>query len=171
MCFLCAEQYPTGRGQSHLFHDRHQFWRHFEHRSGSDLHLWLRSGIAGAAIATILSQLISFLILLSCFLRRKTIIRLHIRKVATDAETYLLIIKTGLPSLFRQGLASISTVLLNVNAAAYGDAAVAAMSIVGKCFMLIFSSLIGFGQGFQPVVGYNYGAKNTAACGNPSGSL
>ena len=116
-------------------------------------------GIAGAAIATVLSQLISFLILLSCFLRKKTIIRLHIRKVATDAETYLLIIKTGLPSLFRQGLASISTVLLNVNAAAYGDAAVAAMSIVGKCFMLIFSSLIGFGQGFQPVVGYNYGAK------------
>ena len=116
-------------------------------------------GISGAAIATVLSQLISFLILLSCFLRKQTIIRLNIRKVATDVETYLLIIKTGLPSLFRQGLASISTVMLNVNAAVYGDAAVAAMSIVSKCFMLIFSSLIGFGQGFQPVVG------------NPSGSL
>ena len=82
--------------------------------------------------------------------------------MAKEAGTYLLIIKTGLPSLFRQGLASIATVMLNVNAAVYGDAAVAAMSIVGKCFMLIFSSIIGFGQGFQPVVGYNYGAKKYA---------
>ncbi len=116
-------------------------------------------GIAGAAIATILSQFISFLILISCFLRKKTIVRLDIRKTAKDIDTYLLIVKTGLPSLFRQGLASIATVMLNVNAAVYGDAAVAAMSIVGKCFMLIFSSIIGFGQGFQPVAGYNYGAK------------
>ena len=121
-----------------------------------------RLGITGAAIATVLSQFISFLILLSCFLRRKTIIRLDIRRMAKEAGTYLLIIKTGLPSLFRQGLASIATVMLNVNAAVYGDAAVAAMSIVGKCFMLIFSSIIGFGQGFQPVVGYNYGAKKYA---------
>ena len=59
----------------------------------------------------------------------------------------------------RQGLASISTVALNLNAAVYGDAAVAAMSVVSRIFMLMISVLIGFGQGFQPVAGYNYGAR------------
>ena len=74
-------------------------------------------------------------------------------------STYCLIIKTGLPSFTRQGLASISTVLLNLCAVGYGDAAVAALSIFSKIFMFIFSAVIGFGQGFQPVVGYNYGAE------------
>lgn len=59
----------------------------------------------------------------------------------------------------RQSLASVATVLLNVNAAVYGDAAVAAMSVVGRIFMFVFSFMLGFGQGFQPVAGYNFGAK------------
>ena len=62
-------------------------------------------------------------------------------------------------SFCRQGLAGISTVALNVSAGAYGDAAVAAMSIVGRIFHFLLSALIGFGQGFQPVAGYNYGAR------------
>ncbi len=115
-------------------------------------------GIAGAAIATILSQIISFLILLSCFLRHKSLLHLGFRNISWKWEDLSAIIKTGLPSFFRQGLASIATVMLNVNAAVYGDAAVAAMSVVGKVFMLILSVLIGFGQGYQPVVGFNYGA-------------
>ena len=65
-----------------------------------------------------------------------------------------------MPSFFRQGLASIATVALNFNAGNYGDSAVAAMSIVGRICMLIFCVVIGYGQGYQPVVGYNYGAKN-----------
>lgn len=116
-------------------------------------------GISGAAIATLISQCISCGILLSCFLRGQSTTKLSLRYLSRRPSVYWGIVKTGLPSLCRQGLASISTVALNRNAAIYGDAAVSAMSIVGKIFMMIFSALIGFGQGFQPVVGYNYGAK------------
>lgn len=116
-------------------------------------------GISGAAIATLLSQCISFCILLSCFLRRKSTIHLHLRNLSRDFAAYKLIISTGFPSFARQGLASIATAALNLQAAAYGDAAVAAMSIVGRILMLVFSVMIGFGQGFQPVAGQNYGAK------------
>ncbi|MGI5897293.1 MAG: MATE family efflux transporter [Oscillospiraceae bacterium] len=116
-------------------------------------------GIGGAAIATLLSQCVSFCILLSFFLRGKSVVRLSIRQVSRQWQTYWLIVKTGLPSFCRQGLASIATVALNVSAAAYGDPAVAAMSIVGRIFMLVLSAMLGFGQGYQPVVGFNYGAK------------
>ncbi len=119
-----------------------------------------KMGIAGAAIATALSQLISMLILLSCFVRNRTVCKLSLPKLSRTPDTYLQILKNGLPSFCRQGLASISTVALNVNAAVYGDAAVAAMSIVGKIFMFIFSVTLGIGQGYQPVLGYNYGARN-----------
>lgn len=116
-------------------------------------------GIAGAAIATALSQLVSFVILLAVFLRGKTITRIGIARVSSKPKLYLTIVKNGLPSLFRQGLASISTIALNVSAMLYGDAAVAAMAIVGKIFMFIFSIILGVGQGYQPVVGYNFGAR------------
>lgn len=116
-------------------------------------------GIAGAALATGLSQCVSFGILLSFFLRGKAQTSLHPRHAKGAAGCLLPIIKTGFPSLSRQGLASIASVLLNKSAAVYGDAAVAAMAIVGRIFMLIFSVMLGIGQGFQPVCGYNYGAK------------
>lgn len=116
-------------------------------------------GILGAAIATLLSQCISFSLLLSCFIRKKSTTKLHIKNVSKKIETYLLIIKTGLPSLCRQALASTATIFLNVSASFYGDSAVAAMSIVGRIFMFTMSAMIGLGQGFQPVLGYNYGAK------------
>ena len=119
----------------------------------------LNMGISGAAIATLVSQAISFCILLSIILRGVTVSKLNIKYMSKSIKTYTLIIKTGLPSFTRQGLASISTVLLNLCAVGYGDAAVAALSIFSKIFMFIFSTVIGFGQGFQPVVGYNYGAK------------
>lgn len=115
-------------------------------------------GIKGAAVATALSQLISFLILLSYFVMHKTTTRLGIHRISQNAGTYLQIIKNGLPSFSRQGLASIASILLNKQAMIYGDAAVAAMAIVSKIFAMIFSALIGFGQGYQPVVGFNYGA-------------
>ena len=121
-------------------------------------------GIAGAAIATLLSQCVSFAILLACFLRRKSAVRLHIGQVSRKAEVYAHIIKTGMPSFCSQSLASVATVLLNVNAAVYGDAAVAAMSVVGRIFMFVFSFMLGFGQGFQPVAGYNFGAKRYEVC-------
>ena len=116
-------------------------------------------GISGAAIATLLSQCLSFSLLLSCFIRKKSTTKLHIKNVSKKIGTYLLIIKTGLPSLCRQALASTATIFLNVSASFYGDSAVAAMSIVGRIFMFTMSAMIGLGQGFQPVLGYNYGAK------------
>lgn len=118
----------------------------------------LRMGIMGAAAATALSQLVSFLILLSCFLRGKTVTRTGIKNLSKDPSVYLQIVKNGLPSFSRQGLASAASILLNKQAAVYGDAAVAAMAITTKIFMMIFSVMIGFGQGYQPVAGYNYGA-------------
>ncbi|UPA32341.1 MATE family efflux transporter [Terrisporobacter glycolicus] len=117
-------------------------------------------GISGAAIATATSQFLGFIILFSYYLKGKTIVKFSIKKVSKEINTYLVIFKNGMPSFFRQGLASISTVALNFNAANYGDSAVAAMSIVGRVFMLIFCVVVGYGQGYQPVVGYNYGSKN-----------
>ena len=117
-------------------------------------------GIRGAALATACSQLVSFLILLSYFLMNKTTTKLGIHRLSKDAKVYYQILKNGLPSLSRQGLASIASILLNQHAMVYGDAAVAAMAIVSKIFMMIFSVMIGFGQGYQPVAGFNYGAGN-----------
>ena len=117
-------------------------------------------GIKGAALATALSQLISFLILLSYFLLGKTTTKLGIHRLSKNPITYFQIMKNGLPSFSRQGLASIASILLNKQAMIYGDAAVAAMAIVTKIFMMIFSVMIGFGQGYQPVAGFNYGAGN-----------
>lgn len=119
-------------------------------------------GVEGSAIATAISQVISFLILLYFYIRRKTIIRFSIGKIAREFSVYKAFLKDGMPSLFRQGLASVATVALNHVAAGQGDAAVAAMSIVGKIFMVVYCILIGFGQGYQPVAGYNYGAKEYA---------
>jgi putative MATE family efflux protein len=118
-----------------------------------------KMGIAGAAVATALSQCISFLMLLSSFISGRTITKIGIGKMSGDPGTYFRILKNGFPSLCRQGLASVSTIALNLNAAIYGDAAVAAMTIVTRIFMFIFSVTLGIGQGYQPVLGYNYGAK------------
>ena len=114
---------------------------------------------AGAALATALSQLVSFLLLISFFLLKKSNLRLGITRVARTPKVYGRIILTGLPSFSRQGLSSISSMLLNRAAGFYGDAAVAAMSIVSKIVFLIFSVTLGFLQGFQPVCAFNYGAK------------
>lgn len=116
-------------------------------------------GISGAAIATLLSQCVSASILASFFLRGQSEIRVSIRCVSTAPKIYLTIFKSGMPSFFRQGMASVSAMALNFNAGVYGDAAVAAMAIVTKVFNFLLSAVIGFGQGMQPVVGYNYRAK------------
>lgn len=115
-------------------------------------------GIAGAAIATIFSQFVSF-----CLLIRGTCqggnIRIRFSCFRLSMERLSVIAGGGLPSLFRQGLGSISVVALNLAARPYGDTAIAAMSIVSRISFFAASALIGFGQGFQPVCGFNYGAK------------
>lgn len=116
-------------------------------------------GIMGAGIATAVSQVISFAILLSVFLSGKTISKIKISKVSFSFSAVSDIIFTGLPSLVRQGLTSISTMVLNSCAGVYGDEAIAAMTIVNKICFFVFAIGLGIGQGFQPVAAFNYGAK------------
>ena len=115
-------------------------------------------GISGAAIATIFSQFVSFCLLLMGT-RRGGNIRIKISCFRISGERLATIAGGGLPSLFRQGLGSISVIALNLAARPYMDAAIAAMSIVSRISFFAASALIGFGQGFQPVCGFNYGAK------------
>ncbi len=115
-------------------------------------------GIAGAALATIFSQFISFVILL-IGIHISGCIPIRICNIRLSKERLGEIFGGGLPSLCRQGLASVATMTLNIGANPYGDAAIAAMSVVGRISMFAGSALIGFGQGFQPVCGFNYGAK------------
>lgn len=116
-------------------------------------------GVMGAGISTAVSQTISFFILLSMFLRGRTSSKLALRLVSKKLGDLFDICKTGFPSLVRQGLASVSTMLLNDQAGIYGDAAVAAMSIVNRICFFTFATALGIGQGFQPVCAFNYGAK------------
>lgn len=116
-------------------------------------------GIHGAGISTAVSQFISFLILLSMFLRNKTQSKLSFKMLKKGIPQLKNICATGLPSLMRQGLSSVSTMLLNNAAGVYGDAAVAGMTIVNRICFFIFAVGLGIGQGFQPVCSFNYGAK------------
>ena len=119
----------------------------------------LNLGISGAALATALSQCISFGILFFQSLLRKDCVHLKPGKITLSLSLYGEILHGGIPSLCRQGVASIATAALNVAANPFGDAAIAALSIVSRYMMFIGSAMIGFGQGFQPVCGFNFGAK------------
>ena len=119
---------------------------------------WCGMGVSGAALATTVSQYISFLFLL-IMIRRGGNIQLRFQNFKPSLHFYKEMIRGGIPSLFRQGLASVATIFLNHAAGVYGDAAIAGMSIVSRIMMFANSALIGFGQGFQPVCGFNYGAK------------
>ena len=116
-------------------------------------------GVAGAAWATTLSQLVSFCILLFGSTRGPN---LHLRpkNIRLNAHYLLQIVNGGTPSLFRNGLLSISSIMMNHMAGVLGgDAAIAGMSVVNRVMLFANSALIGFGQGFQPVCSYNYGAR------------
>ena len=124
--------------------------------------------VFGAALATVIGQTVS-LILLMIGTERSDCIKIRLRSVRFNKATVAEICRGGLPSLGRQGLASVSTACLNNMAGIYGvaayggiaaagTAAVAAMTVVSRIMMFASSALIGFGQGFQPVCGFNYGA-------------
>ena len=115
-------------------------------------------GIAGAAIATTVSQYVSFFLLI-IMMRKGGNVRIKLSNFKPSLHYYKEIVRGGTPSLCRQGLASVATICLNHSAGLYGDAAIAGMSIVSRISMFANSALIGFGQGFQPVCGFNYGAK------------
>ncbi len=116
-------------------------------------------GITGAAISTAVSQCVSFAILLSMFLLRKTQSTISIKLFIKGLPELKKIVATGMPSLMRQGLSSVSTMVLNNMAGLYGDPAVAGMTIVNRITFFIFAVGLGIGQGYQPVSAFNYGAK------------
>lgn len=118
----------------------------------------LNMGIAGAGLSTALSQMVSFCLLLSIYLRGKSLSRLSWKKVSFEPKLFFDIVATGLPSLLRQGLNSVTTMLLNTQARIYGDAAISAISIVNRIINFVFSMALGIGHGFQPVSGFNHGA-------------
>ncbi len=114
-------------------------------------------GIMGAGVATVVGQLLSFIVLLQ-MTKKGGSLRLRPGRISFSPVYIREIVAGGTPSLSRQGLTSIATIMLNVGAAPYGDAAIAAMSIVNRLTMLVMSVVIGFGQGFQPFCGFSYGA-------------
>lgn len=118
----------------------------------------LDMGIAGAATATLISQICSFCILFAMTRRRQNI-HIYMRNFSFSHQLMKEIIAGGTPSLSRQGLGSLATVALNVSAGAFGDAAIAGMSIVGRSTYFVYSAIIGLGQGFQPLCGFCYGAR------------
>ena len=119
----------------------------------------LNMGTLGAGISTAVSQVISFFVLLFMFGGDRTISRLRFSAISWDIKDILNILYTGLPSLIRQGMMSVSTMVLNYMSMPYGDAAIAAMSIVSRVCNFIFAIALGISQGFQPVSAFNFGAK------------
>lgn len=117
----------------------------------------LHMGVAGAALATAVSQCVSFVLLLVGMFRSNAI-RILPRNFKPAFWVYKELFRGGTPSLARQGLGSIATASFNLIAGGFGDPAIAAIGIVSRFMGFLSSVLIGFGQGYQPVCGFNYGA-------------
>lgn len=115
-------------------------------------------GVFGAGMSTGISQIISFIVLYIFYIL-KAQSKISVKSIATKFIIYKQIILVGLPSFFRQGLASISSGLLNNMCKAYGDSAIAAMSVVNRCSSFVMCVGMGIGQGLQPVASFNYRAK------------
>ena len=120
--------------------------------------LYFDLGVKGAAIATVMGQMTSFTALIIGSSRGENI-HMHIRNVHINFHYIFEVINGGAPSLLRQGMAALSTLLLNNYAGKLGgDPAIAGMSIVTRVMLMMSAALIGFGQGYQPVCSFNYGA-------------
>lgn len=118
-------------------------------------------GIAGAAIATTLSQVVTFIILFSTYIRGKSILKISIAHFKPSIQIYKEILVVGLPTFFRQVLVSIAIGIMNSAAISYGGTdLLAATSIIIRVTMVPNYVIFGFGQGFQPVAGFNFGAGN-----------
>ena len=117
-------------------------------------------GVKGASMATVISMFVGVIIMSSFYFTNKTVVKLGFKSISFKLNDYGIIFVIGLPSLLRQGLASVATILLNSQADVYGgDPGTAAMGVVAKITQIIFMVMLGIGQGYQPVVGYNYSAK------------
>ncbi|MFA9398474.1 MAG: MATE family efflux transporter [Clostridiaceae bacterium] len=117
-------------------------------------------GIKGAAIATVISQLLSTILLLSYYLSEKSLIKLKLKYISFSTKIYEEILKIGIPTMLRQVFSSISMALLNNIAIIYGSSILAGVGIVNRVYSIGFFIILGINQGFQPIAGFNYGSKN-----------
>lgn len=120
----------------------------------------LGMGIEGAAWAAVIAQTVSTCLLVSHYVRGQGLLKILLPTKARFVALAPRIVRNGLPSLLRNGLAAVAASVLNVTAAGFGDAAVAGMSIVGRVIMIVNAIMVGLGQGYQPVAGFNWGAGN-----------
>ncbi len=116
-------------------------------------------GVAGAAIATAISQVVSTCVYLTYILRKKSVFHFRIKDCTYTKETMSEIFKIGIPTLVFQILTSVSISLINNAAGDYGDSAIAGMGVVTRLISMGSLSVFGFIKGFQPIAGYSYGAK------------
>ena len=116
-------------------------------------------GVAGASMATAISKVVSFGILIFPYLTRRSLLHLSIRNFLPNWDIISNTISVGSSSMFRSGLAVVSAILLNSIAGSISDSVLAAVGVCTKVMMFPFSIILGFGSGFQPVAGFNWGAK------------
>jgi putative MATE family efflux protein len=119
----------------------------------------LNMGVAGASLATAISKWVSFAILIFPYLTRRSLLHLSIRNFYPSKDIVAKIVSVGSSSMFRSGLAVVSAILLNSIAGSISDSVLAAVGVCNKVMMFPFSIILGFGTGFQPVAGFNYGAR------------
>ncbi len=119
----------------------------------------LGMGVKGAAIATGISKFISMILLLMPYVQRKCIIDIKPKYFTPKVTLYAEIARMGIPTMLRTSLMSVSTITINRMAATFGDAALAAISVANKSLRFVGSAVMGFGQGFQPIAGFCWGAK------------
>ena len=116
-------------------------------------------GVAGAAAATALSKVVAFIVLLIPFLRGKSLLQISPKLFTPRKEIYVEIARMGIPAFLRACIMSITSVVTNNYAGSYNDSVLAAVSISNRIMVFVGSMVMGFGQGFQPIAGYCYGAK------------
>ncbi len=119
----------------------------------------LDMGVAGASLATAISKLVSFAILIFPYITRRSLLHLSIRNFHPTTSILTQIISVGSSSMFRSGLAVVAGIMLNDLAGNISDAVLAGIGVTTKIMMFPFSIILGFGSGFQPVAGFNWGAK------------
>ena len=127
------------------------------------LDLWFVAGfdmgVAGASLATAISKTVSFCILIFPYITRRSLLHLSIRNFRPTREIISEIVTVGSSSMFRNGLAVVAGILLNTLAGNISDSVLAGIGVCTKIMMFPFSIILGFGNGFQPVAGFNWGAK------------
>ena len=119
----------------------------------------MKMGVAGASLATAISKVVSFMILIFPYITRRSLLHLSIRNFKPTRDTVTEVVSVGSSSMFRSGLAVVAGILLNTLAGNISDSVLAGIGVCTKIMMFPFGIILGFGNGFQPVAGFNWGAK------------